>query len=190
MSEGDELAAALTTGRNLALLGFMTAGKSRVGESLARLTGLPFIDLDGAIEERVGLPVHRIFAERGEPFFRNEESLALADLCRAAGTILACGGGTVLRPENRSILRERCVRIWLRVSRGEVLARLALPESPRRPLLEGKDVPALVDALLREREPLYGESELTVETDGRAPVEVAREIARRLRIPIDAHHRG
>jgi shikimate kinase len=188
--EGEDLAATLARRGNLAILGFMAAGKTRVGRELARATGLGFVDVDEEIERRVGLPVHRIFETRGEPFFREAESAALRELCGRTGVILACGGGTVLREQNRSLLREHCVRIWLRASRTEILARLARPSAPRRPLLEGQDVPVLVDALLREREPYYQECDLTVETDGRGPVEIAREIARRLRLPVDADHRG
>lgn len=188
--EAEALAAALTRGRNLAILGFMAAGKTRVASELGRRTGLRVLDLDEEIERRVGLPVHRIFETQGEPYFRDLESRALREACAGSGLILACGGGTVLRAENRALLRERCVRVWLRVSREEILTRLGRPEAPRRPMLEGRDASALVEALLREREPFYRECDLAVETDRRTPAEIAGEIARRLRLPVDADHRG
>jgi len=183
MRNGEELAALLATGRCLALIGFMTAGKSRVGAELSRLCGWPATDLDEEIERTVGLPVHRIFETCGERFFRDAETAALRHACGEPGRILACGGGTILRPENRAVLAARCVRVWLQVSPPEVLARLRQPDAPRRPLLEGKDLPALVTALLREREPYYRASDLAVETDGRGVTDIAREILRRLDLP-------
>jgi len=101
--------------RNIALIGFMTAGKTRVGEALARLCGLPFFDIDALVENLEGLPVYRIFQTRGEPYFRQMESAVLAGLCRTSNQILALGGGTVLSADNRRLLKERCLRFWMRV---------------------------------------------------------------------------
>lgn len=170
--------------RNLALVGFMTAGKSRVGAALARLTGLPFVDVDAVIERLEGAPVHRIFAEKGEAHFRRMESAVLRDLCRGAGTIIGCGGGTVLAEENRTLLAARCVTVWLRVSRDEVLRRLEEPGSPRRPLLEGLDPEETVARLLPARDPLYRGADLDVQTDNKAVEAIAREIAVRLGLPV------
>lgn len=170
--------------RNLALVGFMTAGKTQVGAALARLTGLAFVDVDAIVEGLEGMPVHRIFAERGEPHFRRMEAAVLGDLCRGAGTIIGCGGGTVLVEENRALLAARCVTVWLRVSRDEVLRRLEEPGSPRRPLLEGLDPEETVARLMPARDPLYRGADLEVETDNRTVEAIAREITLRLGLPV------
>jgi len=172
--------------KNIALLGFMTAGKTQVGLALAGRTGLPFRDVDALIEGLEREPIHRIFQLHGEPYFRALESRVLSELCAGSGQILSCGGGTVLAPENRQRLRERCVSIWLGVSPDEALRRLGGPDSPRRPLLEGRDVTQIVPDLMRQREVLYAQTVagedfgLKVETDGRSIEEVAKEIALRL----------
>jgi shikimate kinase len=174
----------LPEGRNLALIGFMTAGKTQVGAALSRLTGLAFVDVDEVVEGLEGMPVHRIFAEKAEPYFRRMEAAVLGDLCRGTGTIIGCGGGTVLVEENRVLLASRCVTVWLRVSRDEVLRRLEEPESPRRPLLEGFDLEETVSRLMPARDPLYRGADLEVETDGKTVEAIAREIALRLGLPV------
>ena len=90
----------------------------------------------------------------------------------------------MLSPENRRLLKERCVSVWLHVAPMEVLSRLEQPASPRRPLLEGQDPPALIPGLMRAREPLYGEADYRVETTGKAVEEIAREVALLLGLPI------
>jgi shikimate kinase len=171
-------------GRNIALVGFMTAGKTQVGATLALLTGLPFVDIDAVVEKLEGMPIHRIFAEKGEPYFRRMETTVLGDLCRGAGAIIGCGGGTVLAEANRALLAARCTVVWLRVSRDEVLRRLEDPGSPRRPLLEGLDPEETVSRLLPARDPLYRGANLEVDTDGKTVEMIAREIALRLGLPV------
>lgn len=179
-----DLAAALAAGRVLALIGFMTAGKTRVGHELERLTGLPFVDVDAEVEAREGIAVHEIFARYGEARFRDTEAHVLRELLVGEGRVLGCGGGTIVRADNRAALSARAVRVWLQVSEETIHARLALPDSPRRPLLEGKDARAVVAALLREREPYYRECDLTVVTDGRTVQAIAGEIVRLLALPL------
>lgn len=166
--------------RNIALIGFMTAGKTRVGGAIAERTGLPFHDIDLIIEGIERAPVHAIFAQQGEAYFRQLETRVLSDLCDGAGQIIGCGGGTVLSEENREILRRRCVRVWLRVSAPQVVRRLEQPESPRRPLLENRDLDLFVPELLGQREVFYADAEIRVETDGRAIEEIAEEVVARL----------
>lgn len=170
--------------RNIALIGFMMAGKTRVGLSLSRMTGLPFRDIDELVEGIAGQPVHRIFEEFGEPYFRRLESAVLRDLCLGNGQLIGCGGGTVLSEENRALLRSRCRTVWLRVSVGTVLERLEQPGSPRRPLLENVDPGPVINRLLQFREPLYQDADCAVDTEGREVEEIAREIAVRLALPL------
>ncbi len=166
--------------RNIALIGFMAAGKTQVGAALSRRSGLPFVDVDALVESLEQAPVHRIFREKGEAYFRRLETIVLRNLCEGSGAIIGCGGGTVLAEENRRMLHERCILVWLRVSGGEVLDRLARPDSPRRPVLEGLDPARVVPDLLRAREPWYEEADFKIETDGRSVEDIAEEISLRL----------
>lgn len=169
--------------RNLALIGFMTAGKTRVGESLSRRTGMPFHDVDALIADVVRMPIHEIFQVCGEPYFRRLETRVLAGLCEGSGQIIGCGGGTVISPENREILERRCISVWLRVSEPEVLHRLEDPQSPRRPLLEGLDPTEVVRELMRKRESLYARADYVVDTDGQTVQQVAERIVVELGLP-------
>ena len=91
---------------NIVLIGMPGCGKSTVGKILARLTGREFVDTDAMVEERTGRSIPAIFAEDGEETFRQLETEAVADAGRRSGLIIACGGGAVLREENRRALRQ------------------------------------------------------------------------------------
>ena len=162
---------------NLVLVGPMGAGKSSIGKRLAERFGLVFVDADRAIEARTGASVSTIFDCEGEPGFRARERAALAELLAASDTLVATGGGVVLDPGNRQLLRERSFVVHLHVGIDEQLARLARDRS--RPLLQREDRESFLRALALAREPLYAAvSDLRFDTDRLAPTEAATRLAR------------
>lgn len=157
------------------LVGFMCAGKTVVGEILARRLGWAFVDLDRLIEEREGRPVREIFARDGEAAFRRAEA-ELSDAVAGWGrVVLAPGGGWVANAARRDPLPEGTLRVWLRVSPEEVVRRSASAPGAR-PLLAGPDPLAAARRLLAEREPRYALAELALDTEGRTPEELAAEV--------------
>lgn len=136
---------------NVYLIGMPGSGKTAVGRALARRTGLPFVDLDAAIEEAAGLPVPEIFGTHGEPRFRQLEHEALRRVSKGEASVVACGGGVVLGPENRDLLRSTGTVVWL-VAPVERLRRRIRPGT--RPLLRENGA---LERLAAEREPLYRE---------------------------------
>ena len=168
---------------NIALVGFMGAGKSSVGEALSRRTGLPFRDVDHLVEGAEGMPVAQIFALRGEAHFREEEGRLFRALCEGEGQIIGCGGGTLIDPRNRAALRARCVTVWLKASAFELIRRLERGGADVRPLLKGGDPRVVVPALLSAREGFYQGADLPVETEGRTVADIAEEIIRLLSLP-------
>src|SRR5262245_49374988 len=92
--------------RNIYLVGPMGTGKTAVGKTLARLVGVPFIDSDAEIERHAGVDIPYIFDQEGESGFRRREREMLAELCHREPLVLATGGGAVLAPENRQVLRD------------------------------------------------------------------------------------
>jgi shikimate kinase len=147
---------------NLFLVGPMAAGKSSIGRRLARRYGLDFIDLDDEIVRRTGASVTLIFEHEGEAGFRRRETETLAEVSARAGLVLATGGGSVLDASNRELLRARGFVVWLRATVDQQLARTANDRS--RPLLATPDRRGRLDALAREREPLYAEvADLAIE---------------------------
>lgn len=146
---------------NVFLIGPMGAGKSSIGRHLAQHFGLPCIDLDAAVEERTGVSVATIFDIEGEEGFRRRESELLNELSARSGIVLATGGGAVLAPPNRTLLRERGFVVWLQADIPQQMQRLV--HDHKRPLLDGPDRRERLEELARGRDPLYrGIADLTV----------------------------
>lgn len=146
---------AMNPSPNLFLVGPMAAGKSSIGRRLARRFGLAFVDLDAEIVARTGASVNLIFEHEGEAGFRRRETEVLDDVSARHGLVLATGGGSVLAEGNRRLLRERGFVVWLKATVDQQLARTANDRS--RPLLATPDRRGRLEALAREREPLYAE---------------------------------
>ena len=131
---------------NIVLIGMPGSGKSTVGAELARLTGRELVDTDAMIEARAGKPIPQIFADEGETAFRDLEQAIVAEVGRERGLIISCGGGAVLRPDNRRALRQNgriyCLKRpieWLeRTGRplSSSLERMRAMEIERRPIYD------------------------------------------------------
>ena len=160
---------------NVFLVGFMGSGKSSVGELLARELGYQFVDLDAEIERRRGLTVAEIFETDGEPAFRRLEATALRDTAETRDVVVATGGGTLTRWENRDFIQRHGVMVWLDAPLDVLLDRCR--RGARRPLLGPPDRMA---GLLEERLPGYRAARWRVDTEGRLPDAIAHEIAGRL----------
>ena len=164
----------------IVLIGFMAAGKSVVGRLLADRLGWELVDLDQAIEDRVGRPPGAIIRDDGEAAFRALEAEATTELGQRSGIVVAPGGGWALQPKLATLLGPGAVRVWLRVS-PETAVRRAEADGADRPLLgapEGRL--ERVTALLERRRPNYERAEIAVDTDEKTPEAVADEILSRL----------
>lgn len=165
------------TPKNIVLIGFMGSGKSSIGRELSQILGYPVVDTDALIVERAGKPIKGIFAEEGEEVFRDLETSTLTSLAGESPTrqIISTGGGIILRPENRRLLRELGYVVWLVVSPAEILKRTS--RNKDRPLLDNDDPEGTVARLLEERIPLYREcAHLTIDTDDLTFPEIATGI--------------
>lgn len=144
----------------ITLIGYRGCGKSTVAALLADRAGLPWRDADAELERRLGCSIAALVRDRGEAAFRDEESLVLAGLLAGEPCVLATGGGVVLRPDNRDLIRRlgRPV-VWLTAPAEVVRQRLAADPTTasRRPGLTGSDPLAEVADTLAAREPLYRE---------------------------------
>ncbi len=172
--------------RKIFLVGISGSGKSSVGRIVADRLGIPFIDIDALIEETCGESIASIFARYGEDYFRSCESRVLAQVAQAGDpAIIATGGGIVIRPENRLLMRESGLCIYLSVDPETALERLhaqhtralASGDSPEvRPLLAGPDPLTALQNLLQARAGWYEEADYTCSTHNKSPEQVAREI--------------
>lgn len=167
----------------VALVGFMGAGKTTVGNTLAGRLGVPFVDLDQAIVEAAGgSPVAQLFREFGEVGFRARERAALrAVLNENMPMVLATGGGSFADPQMREWLLGRTRTVFLQAAPETVLKRLGDPDQRAlRPLLRGTDPEKTVRKLLAERQEFYAQSEVTVITDGQQIDVIAENVMRAL----------
>jgi shikimate kinase len=154
-----------TSGR-IFLIGPMGAGKTTIGRQLARRLGLRFLDSDREIERRSGVDIQTIFDFEGESGFRQRERSMIDELTQRDGIVLATGGGAVLDPDNRDMLRNRGLVIHLATTVDEQVRRTRRDRI--RPLLQNSDRRATLERLAQERRPLYEEiADITIETDGR-----------------------
>lgn len=147
------------------LVGMPGSGKSTAGRQLARRMNLPFVDSDAVIEERIGMPIRAYFDAHGEAAFRDMESRVLAEICAGEDCVLATGGGSVLRPENRAVLKDKGVVMYLRASPDQLYRRLK--NDTKRPLLQVADPLQTLKDLYAARDPLYRETAHYVIETGR-----------------------
>src|SRR5258707_496267 len=168
---------------NIALIGYRGTGKTTVARQLARSLGWDWIDADVEVELAAGKSIAAIFADDGEPAFRDREAIVLADLIQRDHTILALGGGVVLRPANRTLVRQAGRVVWLTATPETIAERMAADAttSSRRPNLTAAGGLDEIRRLLNERSPLYRQCcDLEIDTEAKAPAEVAAEILEKL----------
>ena len=165
---------------NIALIGYRGTGKTTVAQRLAVRLGWDWVDADVEVEFRAGKSIAAIFADDGEPAFRDMEAAVVADLCRRTETVIALGGGAVLREDNRLAIKESGgAVVWLRASVDSIECRMAgdPTTAARRPNLTNAPRRTEIERLLALRTPNYRAcATLEVDTEGKAPAEIADEI--------------
>ena len=147
--------------RCIVLIGMMGAGKSTIGRRMAARLRLPFTDADTEIETaHAGMTIPEIFATHGEPYFRDGEARVIARLLESGPAVIATGGGAFMREETRGRIRDKAVSIWLKADADVIMRRVRRRSD--RPLLQNPDPEGTVNRLLGEREPFYGNADLTI----------------------------
>jgi len=141
----------------------MGAGKTSVGKKLAQILQRPFIDLDEVVENRAKLPIATLFARFGEAAFRKLETECLQQISREPASVVATGGGILLVPQNRTILRETGISVYLKWSLSVLYQRIK--NSTHRPLLKEVE-PAMLkdhlDGIFKKRAALYEQAQYVV----------------------------
>lgn len=152
----------------IVLVGMMGAGKSSVGRRLATQLALPFIDADSEIEKAAGCSIADVFSLHGEAAFRDGERRVIARLLDGPAHVLSTGGGAVMDPTTRDLIGRSGISVWLRADLQTLERRTG--RRPDRPLLQGGNPRAVLEALLAERNPIYGQADIVVDSNDR-PVE-------------------
>lgn len=163
--------------KNIVLIGFMGCGKSTVARRLAEVLHYPLIDTDQRIEQDARMSIPELFAAVGEEAFRDREAALLREIAASHTPrhIISTGGGIVVRPDNRPLLRTLGYVVWLRATEEVIFERTR--HNRDRPLLQTTDPRASIHHLLTLRTPFYQETaHLTVDTEGLSSIEVAAGI--------------
>jgi len=163
------------TKRNIALVGMMGSGKSAAAGKMAEKSGMKVLDMDAEIERKAGMAITQIFEQKGEEEFRRRESEEVAALENEDHRVVNCGGGVVISPENRKILKRNALVVLLWAKPQTLLERI--PKDNRRPLLNVDDPQKKLETLLKERLGHYAEaSDIVINTEEKTVEQVAERI--------------
>lgn len=162
--------------RPVALLGMRGAGKSTIGRLLADALRWPFVEVDEAVTEFAGLDLAQIFTVHGEDYYRRLEALCIGELLgRGQPMVLAPSGGVVRNSPAFALIRQRCMTVWLRATPEEHMNRV-LGQGDERPMAARERPMEELRAMLAEREPLYGQADLVLDTSEGSPDAAAGEL--------------
>lgn len=150
--------------RPVVLVGMMGVGKSSVGRKLANLLHMPFVDADEEIEKAAQMSISEIFAQYGEPYFRDGERRVIARIIDGPGTrtVIATGGGAFVNPETRALILEKTIPVWLDSEVDVLMERVGRKDS--RPLLRQGDPREILTRLRNERETFYSQAPIHVKS--------------------------
>ena len=162
--------------KHIVLIGLPGAGKSTVGRMVAERLHAGYVDIDTILNRKEGKPIAMIFAEKGEPVFRDMERKEVDAALSNEPAVIVPGGGWAAQPGNLDAAKSRGYFVYLK-ARAEVAAGRAEP-SGTRPVLMGDDPLARMRELLKERDPFYAKADATVQTEAKSAENVAAEIVK------------
>lgn len=155
--------------KTIVMVGMMGAGKTAVGNALARRLGVPFLDSDEEIVKAANMSIAEIFARDGEAFFREKETQVIARLLEEERGVLSTGGGAFLSPTNRQLISDKGLSLWLKADLDLLWNRVKHKDT--RPLLRTPDPYQSLSDLYAKRVPLYALADLAVEARAEYSIE-------------------
>lgn len=165
---------------NIFLIGFMGAGKSTIAKALQRELGFPLVEMDERIVQEQGMSINDIFAQYGESRFRDIESQLVVDLGEQEPSIISCGGGVVVRPQNTQNMKKSGKIVFLTATPETIYERVK--NSTDRPILNGHMNVEYIAELMEKRRALYeAAADITIQTDGKTREQICEEIIGKLR---------
>ena len=164
-------------GRNIILIGMMGSGKSTIGKLLAeKLDGYNLADIDEEIEKSTQSKISEIFLKHGEPFFRMLEAEKIRMFCKKENLVISAGGGAFEADENRRIMKENGIVIYLKASAEALYERIK--NETHRPLLKKNFSVEKIDNILKLREINYNKADYKIDTSDKTPYNIVQEILR------------
>ena len=163
--------------QNIFLIGFMGAGKSTIAKVLQRELGMELVEMDERIVKEQGMSINDIFAQKGEDGFRDIESQLVIDIGKNKNSIVSCGGGVVVRPQNVENMKKSGKIVFLTATPETILKRVK--NGKDRPLLNGHMNVEYISELMEKRRQMYEDAaDVKVATDGKTVGEICTEIIR------------
>lgn len=161
--------------KNIFLIGFMGSGKSTIASCLSENYGMEIIEMDQMIVEREGMSIPDIFAQKGEPYFRDAETNLLIEIQSEENKVVSCGGGVVLREKNVEEMKKSGKIVLLNAKPETILERVK--DDDNRPLLRGNKNVEFISNMMEQRRPKYeGAADFVIQTDGKAADVICKEI--------------
>ncbi|MGO1468460.1 MAG: shikimate kinase [Tissierella sp.] len=162
---------------NIALVGFMATGKTTTGKELANSLGMKLIDIDKFIEEKMDMNIAEIFSKYGQAHFRKIEKEAIEEITKLQDTIISCGGGVCLDPQNIVNIKEKCTVVLLEANPDIILDRTKSDKN--RPLLKStsKEIKELMEA---RRDSYHKSADIVIDTSGKSVSSVRDEIIKKI----------
>ena len=165
--------------RNIFLIGFMGAGKSTIARSLQRSLNFPLVEMDERIVREQGMSINEIFEKYGEAHFRQIESDLILTIGHENASIVSCGGGVVVRPQNVENMKKSGKIVFLTATPETILERVK--NGKDRPLLNGHMNVDYIRELMEKRRVLYeNAADIRIDVDGKSVLEVCHEIIRKI----------
>lgn len=160
---------------NIFLIGFMGAGKSTIARLLTKATGKKLVEMDARIVEEQGMSINDIFAQYGESRFRDIESQLILTIGDEGNTIVSCGGGVVVRPENTEFMKKNGKIVFLAATPETIYNRVK--DGTDRPILNGHMNVEYIAELMEKRRALYeAAADIRIDTDGKTAQQICDEI--------------
>jgi shikimate kinase len=170
----DPKALGATLKKPIVLVGMMGAGKSHIGQRLATALQIDFFDSDALIEQKAGLTIAGIFEKFGEGKFRQAEKNTVLECLEKGRCVLATGGGALTNSEILSAIKEKGVSVWIKARIDEILERVG--DASSRPLLRSGDPKVILENLMKQREPLYSQADIVIDSVQGRPDETLKNL--------------
>ena len=165
--------------KNIFLIGFMGCGKSTIARTLSKKLAIEQVEMDELIVKEQGMAITEIFEKYGEEHFRDIETDFIRRLQEKEGVVVSCGGGAVLREENRSMMKQSGVIVLLTAEPETIFARVK--NSTKRPILNGNMNVEYIKELMERRRACYEEAaDIKIVTDGKSIQEICKEILEKI----------
>lgn len=165
--------------KNIFLIGFMGSGKSTVASCLSKDYGMEIIEMDQIIVEREGMSIPDIFAQKGEPYFRDAETNLVIEIQSEENKVVSCGGGVVLREKNVEEMKKSGKIVLLNAKPETILERVKADDN--RPLLHGNKNVEFISNMMEQRRLKYeGAADFVVQTDGKTADVICKEIIEKI----------